>query len=152
MDPPHSANGDISAAATSFNYGQLWPTEAPRLRQLIEELDEAVVGDVVRREVAYENFLKIIDHYQEQPHVIDAYLEEMIAALLAKGRKKDNTDLLTNQAFTYIYLITKMRGYKVVIRYFPHEVSDLAPILAMLEVREVMCFLAESWDRSAILL
>ena len=102
--------------------------------------------------IKFDDFLKIIDHYQEQPHVIDAYLEEMIAALLAKGRKKDNTDLLTNQAFTYIYLITKMRGYKVVIRYFPHEVSDLAPILAMLEVREIMCFLAESWDRSAILL
>ena len=59
----------------------------------------------------------------------------MIGSLLTKGRRKENSVLLTNQAFTYIYLITKMRGYKVVIRYFPHEVSDLSPILAMLEVR-----------------
>ena len=84
--------------------------------------------------MAYEKFLKMIDHYQEQPHVIDPYLEDFIGALLAKGRDRSHSDLLVNQAFSYIYLIIKVRGYKVVIRYFPHEVQDLAPILDMLEV------------------
>ena len=89
---------------------------------------------IINREVAYEKFLKMMDHYQEQPHVIDPYLEDFIGALLAKGRDRSHSDLLVNQAFSYIYLIIKVRGYKVVIRYFPHEVQDLAPILDMLEV------------------
>ena len=109
-------------------------TEVGELSRLIDDLSEASVADVVQREVAYEKFLKIVDHHQEQPQVVDPHLERLIGALLTKGRKSGNSFLLTNQAFTYIYLIVKMRGYKVVIRYFPHEVQDLAPILTMLEV------------------
>ncbi|KAF2356648.1 Tubulin-specific chaperone D C-terminal [Trinorchestia longiramus] len=40
---------------------------------------------------------------------------------------------IAGQAFKYIYLLTKVRGYKSILKKFPHEVSYLIPILQMLE-------------------
>lgn len=107
--------------------------EHEKVDEIINNLTDETCDDEIVMERAFELLNKIVDRYQEQPHVIDPYLEGFITALLSKGRDRSNTKKHSNQAFTYLYLITKMRGYKVVIRYFPHEVSDLEPILSFLE-------------------
>lgn len=39
---------------------------------------------------------------------------------------------LSHLAFRFLYLLSKVRGAKVIVRWFPHEVSDLEPALQML--------------------
>ncbi|CAG0892864.1 unnamed protein product [Cyprideis torosa] len=43
---------------------------------------------------------------------------------------------LLHQCFKYLYFITKVRGYKTVVRFLPHEVSDLEPVLRMLQTMD----------------
>ena len=150
MDLNEGGDEGESEDIPKFNYGQWEFSEQSELRQLISALTEEAVDDVVKREVAYEKFVKIVDHYQEQPQVLDPYLEEFIGSLLTKGRDRSNSNLLTNQAFSYIYLIIKVRGHKVVVRYFPHEVQDLAPILTFLEEQSASRSL--SWQTRYVLL
>lgn len=40
-------------------------------------------------------------------------------------------------AFKFLYLISKVRGAKVVVRWFSHEVSDLQPVLQLLQEQDV---------------
>jgi hypothetical protein len=46
-------------------------------------------------------------------------------------RKKCPPDL-QHEVFKYMHIVMKVRGYKVVINYLPHEVSDLEPVLQLL--------------------
>ncbi|KAN0063038.1 hypothetical protein ACQY0O_004201 [Thecaphora frezii] len=80
----------------------------------------------------------ILDEYQEQPYLLDPYLEQMvvppIAALQAHIRSthlhQPQTIVLLSRL---VYLYTKVRGYKTITNFFPHEVADLAPTLTFLE-------------------
>ena len=45
-----------------------------------------------------------------------------------QGRDKIKTDL----AFTCCYLITKVRGFKNILRHFPHEVADVESVMEMI--------------------
>lgn len=73
---------------------------------------------------------------QEQPHLLDAHLEEFLSILVSIVRAAgvdDGETLHPNsnatkrdvaaQAFKFLYLIVKVRGYKIVVNKLPHEVS-----------------------------
>ncbi|XP_074649513.1 tubulin-specific chaperone D-like isoform X1 [Tubulanus polymorphus] len=70
--------------------------------------------------------------YQEQPHLLDPYLESLLDLMLAVVRDDQSPDKLVHEVFKYMYLITKTRGFKVIVRMMPHEVSDLEPVLALI--------------------
>jgi tubulin-specific chaperone D len=108
------------------------------------------VRELRTKEKAYEKFLFICDTYQEQPHLIDPYLSQIFDKLIeqvkqsnrqlnAKERSDELNDStqfhndLINEAFAYMHCLVKMRGYKKIVQYMPHEVVDLEPVISLLE-------------------
>ncbi|XP_077897457.1 tubulin-specific chaperone D [Ictidomys tridecemlineatus] len=104
--------------------------ESEETRALLGRL-RAVHGERAAREVAEERFRVIMDKYQEQPHLLDPHLEWMMNLLLDMVRDKTSPAALVHLAFKFLYIITKVRGYKVFLRLFPHEVADVQPVLDM---------------------
>lgn len=64
------------------------------------------------------------------------YAGEMVSRLLPMATER-SPSLLSQQAFRYLYLLSKVRGAKVILRWFSHEVSDLEPVLSLLESEDV---------------
>ncbi|NXF07394.1 TBCD protein, partial [Smithornis capensis] len=106
-------------------------TESREVAELIGNL-RGVFGELVTREMAVERFIGIMDKYQEQPHLLDHHLEGMMNSLLDIVRDKGSPPPLVHLAFKFLYIITKVRGYKRFLPLFPHEVRDLQPVLEML--------------------
>lgn len=108
--------------------------------------------------------LEIILHdYQEQSYLLDPHLERMIAPTIgvlqkstrdsAKGGSNIESTVSqqndqTASAAHLLYLYTKIRGYKTITRYFPHEVSDVIPTTKAL----LPCLLAEVGDQGSVVL
>ncbi|XP_076451234.1 tubulin-specific chaperone D-like [Babylonia areolata] len=124
-------------------------TEIQEVRELIDSLKN-VWNDLRRSEMALERFTYIVDDYQEQPHLIDPYLEEILMKLLTIARDKDSPKGLSQEVFKYMYLVTKMRGFKVVVRLLPHEVADMEPVLSLIDQQDPMD--VESWQTRYMLL
>ncbi|XP_073092277.1 tubulin-specific chaperone D isoform X3 [Manis javanica] len=72
-----------------------------------------------------------MDKYQEQPHLLDPHLEWMMNLLLDVVQDETSPVDLVHLAFKFLYIITKVRGYKTFLRLFPHEVADVQPVLDM---------------------
>uniref|UniRef100_A0A8V1AI94 Tubulin-specific chaperone D n=1 Tax=Gallus gallus TaxID=9031 RepID=A0A8V1AI94_CHICK len=106
-------------------------TESQEVRALLGNL-RTVYGDPVAQEVIVEKFIVIMDKYQEQPHLLDRHLEWMMNMLLDIIRDSGSPPVLFHLAFKFLYIITKVRGYKLFLRLFPHEVTDLQPVLDMI--------------------
>ncbi|KAJ3045625.1 hypothetical protein HK097_001161 [Rhizophlyctis rosea] len=86
-----------------------------------------------------------LDQYQEQPHLLDPHLEQLIDPVVTGlrrhigktfgGAKRTESaqerDIVVklHPFFRYIYHLTKVRGYKTVVKFLSHEVSDLEPTL-----------------------
>lgn len=70
----------------------------------------------------WQRFSFILDQYQEQPHLIDPHLENMINKLIQITKEVTIDSETKHLAFRYLYFIAKVRGYKVVSRHLPHEV------------------------------
>ncbi|KAL9940648.1 hypothetical protein V8E36_000136 [Tilletia maclaganii] len=91
--------------------------------------------------------LDLLSPYQEQPYLLDPYLDELVLApvqALQKiiracnqpGIQAATTDLGSpklQELAVLIYWYTKIRGDKVITRFFPHEVDDLLPVIICLE-------------------
>uniref|UniRef100_A0A2K5K8D1 Tubulin-specific chaperone D n=1 Tax=Colobus angolensis palliatus TaxID=336983 RepID=A0A2K5K8D1_COLAP len=70
-----------------------------------------------------------MDKYQEQPHLLDPHLEWMMNLLLDIVQDQTSPASLMHLAFKFLYIITKVRGYKTFLSLFPHEVADVEPVL-----------------------
>ncbi|NWT55444.1 TBCD protein, partial [Erythrocercus mccallii] len=124
-------------------------TESREVAELIGNLRE-VFGELVTREMAVERFIGIMDKYQEQPHLLDRHLEGMMNSLLEIVRDSGSPPPLVHLAFKFLYIITKVRGYKRFLPLFPHEVRDLQPVLDMLAKQNPRD--AETWETRYMLL
>lgn len=82
--------------------------------------------------------------YQYQSYLLDRALEALITPLITPIRKvvRDLTigdrqgelmNEMGDEVFYMLYFITKTRGYKTVLKFFPHEVEDLEPAFAFLK-------------------
>lgn len=82
-----------------------------------------------------------MDKYQEQGQLLEPYLESIISPLMLIVRSKtielgvESKELLEiiKPLCTIIYSLVTVCGYKAVIRFFPHQVSDLEPAVSLLE-------------------
>ncbi|XP_012658670.1 tubulin-specific chaperone D isoform X1 [Otolemur garnettii] len=110
----------------------------------------AVHGDRAAREVVEERFRVIMDKYQEQPHLLDPHLEWMMNLLLDIVQDKTSPASLIHLAFKFLYIITKVRGYKVVLRLLPHEVADVEPVLDLITSQNPKDH--ETWETRYMLL
>ncbi|XP_064092677.1 tubulin-specific chaperone D-like isoform X2 [Macrobrachium nipponense] len=123
--------------------------EYEEVKQMLTSIEQAVETDL-GAEKAFEDLTKILDSYQEQPHLLDPYLEQMLTELIKISSAPDAPSKVTSQAFKYLWLIIKVRGYKNVSRKLPHEVNDLIPVLEMMECEEeakdfYRCFVLLLW-------
>lgn len=85
----------------------------------------------------------IFQKYQEQPTLLDGLLESLVQPIMnavkfylyllmkAKEGEQSACDDM-HSIVQIIYQLTKVRGEKYVIQYFPHEVKDLYPVLSYL--------------------
>ncbi|VDP89005.1 unnamed protein product [Echinostoma caproni] len=84
-----------------------------------------------------EELIKIFGLYQEQPHLLDPYLPKMISESLEVVKTSENGSRAFHFAFRLLYLMTKTRGYKSIIRLMPHTVDDIEPTLMMLTEQDI---------------
>lgn len=90
----------------------------------------------------------VLDRYQEQPHLLDPSLPAIVGPLMQKCRELlrlsvEKEDGVSGRAFplqvqqgaaylqclfSVVYRCCKVRGYKAILRHFPHEVADLEPV------------------------
>jgi len=126
------------------------------VKSLIAKLP-ANVKELREKEKSYEQFLYIIDCYQEQPHLIDPFLAEIFEKLidLIKANMKYNatsthTDQIVHEAFKYMHTLAKMRGFKKIVQYLPHEVNDFEPILDLLNRQDMKD--TDNWQTRYMLL
>ncbi|KAJ2952117.1 hypothetical protein O0L34_g4387 [Tuta absoluta] len=87
-------------------------------------------------EVEYDKLYSILKQYYEQPHLLDPHLDKMLGKFLELIKNKESPIELKHAAFNYMYQIIRVRGYKIVIRHLPHEVSDLLTVLSFLETQD----------------
>ncbi|KAB5530646.1 hypothetical protein PHYPO_G00131760 [Pangasianodon hypophthalmus] len=106
-------------------------TESTEIRALISSLVE-LQDDCAAQESTIQRFVVIMNRYQEQPHLLDPHLEWMLNMLLELIRSETSPPLLIHLSFKFLYIISKVRGYKVFMQLFPHEVSDMQPVLDLL--------------------
>lgn len=86
----------------------------------------------------------ILDAYLEQPYLLDPFMAQMLARPLARlqnavRRQNDSeppsaaTDEALHRSAKLVYMLTKVRGHKAIMSYFPHEVADVVSTVAALQ-------------------
>lgn len=125
--------------------------DVKKINQLIDSLNQLNDDAVSQSEALFQNFSTTLDEYQEQPHLIDPFLKELIDKLLAIVKNPNNLNTLAfHMAFKYLYHLSKVRGFKVITRYLPHEVDDVEPVIHMINSQINASF--ENWQTKYILL
>ncbi|KAJ9476833.1 Tubulin-specific chaperone D [Pseudozyma hubeiensis] len=95
----------------------------------------------------------ILDEYQDQSNLLDPYLERIVLPPVESLQRhvrshvsynsRETVHHLTAEAVTrqskLVYAYTKVRGYKTIVHYFPHEVADLPATLSFLETLQQLC-------------
>ena len=123
------------------------------------EIDEIVdiiidIPNIVKtqtsKEMADEKFTEIVDKYLEQPHLIDPHLDNILKHLLKLIQDKTTPEDQMHCAFKYLYLVTKVRGPKIMVKKFPHEVADLEPIMDLLSKQRITD--QETWETRYMLI
>lgn len=82
-----------------------------------------------------------MDKYQEQGQLIEPYLESIVSPLMSivrsrtteLGAASDEILEVIKPICILIYSLVTVCGYKSVIKFFPHQVSDLELAVALLE-------------------
>ncbi|KAL6981772.1 hypothetical protein U1Q18_023393 [Sarracenia purpurea var. burkii] len=90
----------------------------------------------------------IVDKYQEQGQLLEPYLESIVSPLMFVVRSRtselgiDSNDVLEviKPICIIIHSLVTVCGYKAVIKFFPHQVSDLELAVSLLE----KCHVAKS--------
>lgn len=103
---------------------------------------EKMIGDLKTDhnsnfEKSYETFSNILSRYQEQPHLLNPHLPALIEQLLNYIRQADVPLTLFHGAFKYLYQFAKVRTYKIILKFLPHETSDLDFVLNSLEQQNI---------------
>ncbi|EDV57417.1 tubulin-specific chaperone D [Drosophila erecta] len=120
------------------------------LQQVVEMIEniKSIAASTFERE--FEQYAQVLSRYQEQPHLLDPHLEELLGKLLHKIRNPNLDTGELHAAFKYLYIICKVRTYKVLVKFMPHELSDLEFVLDLLGKQNPKEF--EQWETRYILL
>lgn len=100
-------------------------SEHAEVLSMIDNLKNVVTASQSVKEKSYERFKYILDQYHEQPHLIDPHLDVILDRCVTLVRNVENSVALKHETFKYVYVIVNVRGYKVVVRHLPHEVSGI---------------------------
>ncbi|XP_048512674.1 tubulin-specific chaperone D [Athalia rosae] len=97
-----------------------------------------------------DRFTFILTQYQDQPHLLDPYLDDILSSMLAIVRDESVLDSAKHNVFKYMFVIMSVKTYKKVASHLPHEVMDLVPVLRMLEKQDPNDVL--TWETRYVLL
>eukprot|EP00128_Syssomonas_multiformis_P001230 Colp12_sorted_trinity150504_noHs@3371 len=109
------------------------------LQKHLEQLSTLNSDTIQPTHVAIVN---ILGKYQEQSQLLDPHLETIVGSLLAHVQKhvtsKESQADPKSSAFVHqicklLYTVTKVRGYKPVVKLFSHEVAELEPVFKFLQ-------------------
>lgn len=117
---------------------------------MIDNLKNIVAADTSIIEKAYERFSFLLSQYIEQPHLIDSHIDGILEKIISIVRNPENNMPLKHLAFKYMFVIVNVRGYKVVVRHLPHEVTDFEPVLKLIEAQDPND--SDTWTTRYILL
>ncbi|XP_061386956.1 tubulin-specific chaperone D [Musca vetustissima] len=120
------------------------------LEQVVQMIDAIQGTDAAGFEKDFEQYTEVLSRYQEQPHLLDPHLELLLQKLLQKIRDRSLPEPLMHAAFKYLYIICKVRTYKVLVKFLPHELSDLEFALDLLEKQNPKEF--KHWETRYMLL
>lgn len=104
-------------------------TEHTEVLEMIANLKNTITSSRSIIERAYERFLDILKQYQEQPHLLDSHIEDILSSMITIIRSQESDMKLKHEVFKYMYVVIKVRGYKVIVRQLPHEVSSHSTLL-----------------------
>lgn len=107
------------------------------LAQVEQMIDDLKTEHDKTFEKSYETFSGILSRYQEQPHLLNPHLPLLIEKLLNFIRQKDVPATLFHAAFKYLYQFAKVRTYKILLKFLPHEITDLDFVLSALEQQNI---------------
>ncbi|XP_010259036.1 PREDICTED: tubulin-folding cofactor D [Nelumbo nucifera] len=104
-------------------------------------LDDIVANGRVSDPSAVNKIRTILDKYQEQGQLLEPYLETIISPLMFIVRSKtvalgvvtDEILEIIKPLCIIIYSLVTVCGYKSVIKFFPHQVSELELAVSLLE-------------------
>ncbi|KAL5571563.1 hypothetical protein UlMin_021160 [Ulmus minor] len=104
-------------------------------------LDEIVSNGRVSDPSVSHKIRSIMDKYQEQGQLLEPYLESIVTPLMFIVRSKtielgvasEKILEVVKPICIIIYSLVTVCGYKAVIRFFPHQVSDLELAVSLLE-------------------
>lgn len=120
--------------------------ELTTIQEMIANLSAGNISDFEKQ---YEVYSGILSRYQEQPHLLDPHLPAFIESLLAIIRQLSVEPTLFHAAFKYLYQLSKVRQYKVLVKFLPHEITDLEFVLDLLDQQTDD---AETWESRYMLL
>ncbi|XP_034474683.1 tubulin-specific chaperone D [Drosophila innubila] len=120
------------------------------LDQVLEMIDTLKPIEASSFEREFEQYTEVLSRYQEQPHLLDPHLELLLSRLLTKIRQPELPAGERDAAFKYLYIISKVRTYKVLVKFMPHELSDLEFVLQLLGQQDPKEF--NNWETRYVLL
>lgn len=82
---------------------------------------------------ALSSLRSILDRYLEAPTLLDRYLDALVTPLGEYCRSNLGTHRNCRCALSAIYSISKVRGRKRIIRFLPHSIDLVEPVLNQLE-------------------
>ncbi|XP_024206557.1 tubulin-specific chaperone D isoform X3 [Pan troglodytes] len=86
----------------------------------------------------------------EREVALERFREWMMNLLLDIVQDQTSPASLVHLAFKFLYIITKVRGYKTFLRLFPHEVADVEPVLDLVTIQNPKDH--EAWETRYMLL
>ncbi|XP_055598519.1 tubulin-specific chaperone D [Uranotaenia lowii] len=107
-----------------------------RVWELIRGLPAAELSED-RFEEAYQEYSELLAKYQEQPHLLDGSLEELVTGILAYVLDGEVGVIVKHRAAKYLYQICKVRTFKAFQKYLPHEIRHLSFVLGYLEQQDL---------------
>ncbi|KFB46964.1 AGAP004782-PA-like protein [Anopheles sinensis] len=111
-----------------------------RVFALIDQLhDLSISADDF--EHAYEEYAEIFSKYQEQPHLLDRSLEDIVSKIIPYLQDAGCEVMLKHRAAKYLYQICKVRTFKAFGKNMPHEVRHLPSVLSLVEQQDL-----EDWQ------
>ncbi|KAK0164401.1 hypothetical protein PV328_003034 [Microctonus aethiopoides] len=123
--------------------------EAEEINNLIEQLKVPNLSLSVIEKNG-EKFKFILSQYQDQPHLLDPYLESILSPILAIIKDDKLPDEMKHNAFKYLFNLMSVKTYKKLVTYLPHEVMDLLPVLRFLEKQDPTD--SATWETRYVLL
>ncbi|XP_058465569.1 tubulin-specific chaperone D [Malaya genurostris] len=107
-----------------------------RILELMHQLPAPTLTED-RFEEMYEEYSEVLGKYQEQPHLLDSSLEELVQKVLGFILDPERSQLGKHRAAKFIYQMCKVRTFKAFQKYLPHEIRYLSFVLSYLEQQDL---------------